>query len=556
MMEENLENKASFNEFRRWLERTKGDKYHEKLVEIKDNPDEISDAFNGKLTLTSSGLLGLIGPGTNRINKYVIRRTTQGISDYLKTEHKPVSVVIGYDSRRGSRYFAYEAASVLRGNLIKPYLFRELVPSSLLSYAVKYLECDLGIMITASQNHKIYNGYRVYNSEGYLISEETAAEMQKEIDKNDYFAPDIFMDNKSGIYQVDDQVARDFCDRIASSVKLPDPTIYDGFRVIYSPLYGAGKACFTDVMRRLGIRYELVSDQADPDKEFPTCPVPNPEKIMAYNESFKWLDDHGGDIIITHDADAGRAGCAIEHDGMRTVLTGNQTGLLLLDYLCHTRPPREGQVMIKSIAASPLAVKIAEKNGLKVVTSVTGFRNAGSIIDSLEKEGKGDDFYFAFEESDGYLIDPFIKDKDGISAALYICEMAAFHKKRGKNLIERLYELYNEYGICVDKTRNYFFSGASGIKTISSIMNYFRNNVTQTIGGRNIVKKTDYMAAEDGPAVDCVEFDLDDSSKLIIKPSDTEAIMKIYSFETCDFTEVEKDIADIVDRFKSVMKDN
>ncbi|MBR3146656.1 MAG: phospho-sugar mutase [Eubacterium sp.] len=555
-MEENPENKASFNEFRRWLERTKGDKYHEKLVEIKDNPDEITDAFTGKLTLTASGLLGLIGPGTNRINKYVIRRTTQGISDYLKREHKPVSVVIGYDSRRGSRYFAYEAASVLRGNLIKPYLFRELVPASLLSYAVKYLECDLGIMITASQNHKIYNGYRVYNSEGYLISEETAAEMQKEIDKNDYFAPDIFMDNKSGIYQVDDQVARDFCDRIVSSVKLPDPALYDGFRVIYSPLYGAGKACFTDVMRKSGIRYELVSNQADPDKEFPTCPVPNPEKIMSYNESFKWLDEHGGDIIITHDADAGRAGCAIEHDGMRTVLTGNQTGLLLLDYLCHIRPPKEGQIMIKSIAASPLAVKIAEKNGLKVITSVTGFRNAGSIIDSLEKEGRGDDFYFALEESDGYLIDPFIKDKDGISAALYICEMAAFHKKRGKNLIERLYELYNEYGICVDKTRNYFFSGASGIKTISSIMNYFRTSVTQTIGGRNIVKKTDYMTAETGPAVDCVEFDLDDSSKLIIKPSDTDAIMKIYSFETCDFTEVEKDIADIIDRFKSVMKDN
>ena len=552
-MEENAVNKASFDEFRRWLERTKGDKYHEKLVDIKDNPDEIADAFSRKLELTSSGLLALIGPGTNRINKYVVRRTMQGISDYLKTEHKPVSVVIGYDSRRGSRYFAYEAAAVFRGNLIKPYLFKDCVPSSVLSYAIRELGCDLGIMITASHNHKIYNGLRVYNSEGYLISDEKAAAMQAEIDKNDYFAPDIFMDNKSGIYQVDEDIIHGFCDKAASVKSQEDVALFDDFKVIYSPLYGAGKACMTEVFDKAGVKYELVADQAEPNTDFPTCPVPNPEKIMAYNESFRWLDEHGGDIIITTDADAGRVGCAIEHDGMRTVLTGNQTGLLLLDYLCHIRPPKAGQVMVKGIASSPLATKIAEKSGLTVKTSLTGFRYTGEVIAELEND---EDLYFAFEENNCYLVDPFVREKDAISAALIIAEMAAFHKKRGKNLIERLYELYNEYGICVDKTRNYFFSGASGEKTIDSIMSYFRTNINQTIGGRKIIKKTDYMLSEDLPKSNCVEFDLDDSSKLIIRPSESDYIMKIYSFETCDFSEVEKDIADIVDRFKSVMKDS
>ncbi len=555
-MDDKAVRKHAYAEFRRWLEKTKDDPYHEKLIDIKDNPDEITDAFSREISFGTSGIRGLIGPGTNRINKFVVRRISQGISDYMKSAHKPVSVVIGYDSRRGSRYFAYEAASVFRGNLIKPYLFKDIVPVSLLSYAIKYLGCDLGIMITASHNPKIYNGYKVYGAEGHQISDDMIRDIQKEISRNDYFGDDIFMDNKSGIYQADENIQKEFTDKIAELSTLEDKSVLKDFKAIYTPLHGAGIECFKQVFDKVGIHYEAVPSQAVPDKEFPTCPVPNPEKIMAYNESFKWLDDHGGDIIIATDPDADRVGCAIKHDGMRTVLTGNQIGILLLDYLCHIKPPRPGQIMIKSIASSPLAAKIAERNGLKVMDTLSGFRHIGEILDDLTATGKIDDFYFAFEESDGYLVDPFIEEKDGISAALYICEMAAFHKSRGKNLIERLYELYNEYGICVDKTRNYFFSGAAGDRTIASIMDFFRTNVNQSIGGRKIVKKTDHLASEGSMKADCVEFDLDDSSKLIIRPSGTEPIIKIYSFETCDFTDVEKDIADIVDRFKTVMKNN
>ncbi len=555
-MDEKAVRKHAYSEFRHWLECTKGDKYHEKLVDIKDNPDEITDAFYRDISFGSSGVRGLIGPGTNRINKYVVRRITQGICDYLKTSHKPVTVVIGYDSRRGSRYFAYEAASVFRGNLIKPYLFKDIVPVSLLSYAIKELGCDLGVMITASHNPKIYNGYKVYSAEGHQISDDVIHDIQKEIVKNDYFGSDIFMDNKSGIYQADEDLLHKFTDKIASITTIEDKSIFKDFKAIYTPLHGAGIECFREVFDKVGVPYEVVPSQELPDKEFTTCPVPNPEKIMAYNESFKWLDGHGGDVIVATDPDSDRVGCAIEHDGMRTVLTGNQTGILLLDYLCHIKPPRPGQIMIKSIASSPLAAKIAERNGLKVLETLSGFRHIGEIMDDLNAAGKLDDFYFAFEESDGYLVDPFIEEKDGISAALYICEMAAFHKNMGKNLIERLYELYNEYGICVDKTRNYFFSGSAGERTIASIMDFFRNNVNQSIGGRKIVKKTDHLAASGNMKADCVEFDLDDNSKLIIRPSGTEPIIKIYSFETCDFSDVERDIADIVDKFKTVMKDN
>ena len=263
-----------------------------------------------------------------------------------------------------------------------------------------------------------------------------------------------------------------------------------------------------------------------------------------------------GDIIIANDPSGARVGCAIKHDGMRTVLTGNQTGLLILDYLCHINPPVPGQLMISGIASSPLARKIAEKSGLTVRTTLSGLEYAGRVITELDNDDKANALYFAFEECDEYISYPFIRERDGISTALLICEMAAFHKAHGKNLIERQYELYNEYGICVDKTRNYFFSGTAGENTIASIMNFFRENVNQTIGGRNIIKKTDYSETNSGPRANCIEFDLDDGSKLIIRPSDTDSIIKIYSFETCDFSDVEKDIADIVDRFKSVTKVN
>ena len=554
-MEENDIKKAAFNEYRRWFERTKGDQYHEKLNEISSNEDEITDAFMREIPFRAEGLTGLIGPGTNRINKYVIRRVTQGISDYIKKEHKPISVVIGYDNRRGSKYFAFEAASVFRGNLIKPFLFGDVTPAPLLSYAVRSLGCDLGVMITAGHEPKIYNGYRLYNKDGYLISEEDAEGIRQAIDKIDYFAPDIFMDSNSGIFQADPGLNNDYVEEAVSYTTIEDKSTFDDFKVIYTPLHGTGGKCFADIMKKSGIKYETVSCQAEPDKEFPTCPVPNPEKIMAYNESFKWLDEHDGDIIIANDPACMRVGCAIKHDGMRTVLTGNQTGILLLDYLCHIKPPKQGQIMINGIASSPLARKIAEKNGLTVKTTMAGLEFAGEEITELEKDDKADELYFAFEECDEYITCPFVRERDGLSTALLIAEMAAFHKAHGKNLIDRLYELYNEYGICVDKTRNYFFSGIAGIQTIDSIMDHFRSGVNQTIGGRSILSKKDHLETE-GAAANCIEFDLDDGSKLIIRPSDTDSIIKIYSFETCDFSDVEKEIADIVDQFKSAAADN
>lgn len=555
-MIEAIERQHAIDEFKRWHSLTKGDKYHEKLVEIEHNEEEILDAFYKELDFGTSGIRGVIGPGTNRINKFVIRRATQGLANYLKKLHRPVSVVIGYDSRRGSRYFAFVAASVLRANLIKPYLFDELVPVPVVSYAIRELGCDAGIMITASHNPKIYNGYKVLNSEGHQITGDMPSEIMEEISKVDYFDEIPGLDAKGGIYRVDDQISESFCEKALACRSDLDEDVFHGFKAIYTPLHGAGLKYVTRVFDEAGIDHTVVKTQAEPDKEFRTCPVPNPEKIMAYNEGFKCLEREAGDIIIATDPDSDRVGCAIIHDDMRTVLTGNQIGLLLLDYLCHVRPPEKGQLVIRSIASSPLTNKICEKYGLEVKTTLSGFKYVGEIIAKLESDGKLDDFYFAFEESNSYLVSPFIREKDGVSAALLICEMAAFHKKRGKDLIERLYELYNEFGIYVDKTRNYFFNGRSGETTMNAIMDFFRTSVNQQIGGRNIVSKIDYLSETGLPKANCVELDLDDGSRIVIRPSGTEPVIKIYSFETCDFSEVETDIAEIVDRYKSVIKED
>ena len=546
----------AFNEFKRWLSLTSGDRYHEKLVELDGNNEEIEDAFYRDLTFGTSGIRGLLGPGTNRINKFVVRRATQGVANYLKKERRPISVVIGYDSRRGSKFFAYEAAAVLRKNLIKPYLFDSITPVSVLSYAIRELGCDLGIMITASHNPKIYNGYKVYGKEGHQIIGEIVNDIAKEIEAVDYFDVKLSSEDKTGIYKVPSDIGASFIDKVCSLRTNTGPEAFEDLKVVYSPLHGAGKEYVSAVFERCGIDYDLVPSQAEPDKEFKTCPVPNPEKIMSYDESFKYMDDHGGDIIITTDPDSDRVGCAIKHDGVKTVLTGNQIGLLLLDYLCHVKPPREGQIVVRSIASSPLSNKIADKYGLDVITTLTGFKYVGDILVKLTEDDRLDDFYFAFEESNSYMVSPFVMEKDGVSSALIICEMAAYHKKRGKNLIERIYELYNEYGIYVDKTRNYFFSGPQGEDIMKGIMDFFRTNVNQTIGSRSILKKIDYLSDTGLPPADVVEYDLDDGSKLLIRPSGTEPVIKIYSFETCDFSEVEKDIADIVDRYKSVIKDN
>lgn len=537
-------------EYIRWSEQIReGDEYYEEYRALVDNPEELTDSFYCHLTFGTSGMRGLLGPGPNRINGIVIRRASAGLANYMNHRFRSPSAVISYDSRAGSAYYARETARVLNGSGIRTWIFRELTPVSCLSYAIRTLKCDMGVMITASHNPKIYNGYKVYNSEGYQIVGEEPESILNEIEKIDFF--DAIPYNDDGVLTVDPEIGKDFVRSITALSTRIEPDRLNQLKTIYTPLNGAGRKYVRQVFQSIGYKnFEIVRTQEYPDENFPTCPQPNPEKILAFNEAFRRADIAGGDLLIATDPDSDRVGAALYHEGMRTLLTGNQLGVLLLDYLCHIRPPRPGQIVAKSIVTSPLGERIAERYGMKVVNTLTGFKYIGDLIRRLREEGRPKDFYFGFEESNGYLLSPFISEKDGVSSAMLIVEMAAFHKSYGKDPVDRLNELYEEYGICVDKIRNYYFQGVRGRIAMEKIMEYFRGEIGDSIGGRRILRKIDYMEDTGLPRADVVQFWLENGSTLAIRPSGTESKMKIYSFETEDFTSVEREIIRIIEKYR------
>lgn len=541
------------SEYRRWLEQSEGDiQLQQELKQLADNEEERIDSFYTDLRFGTSGIRGIIGAGTNRMNEYVVRRTTQGLADYLNAHCKKPSIVIAYDSRKKSKIFALETARTLRGNDIEVFLFPEIAPVSLLSYAIGRLHCSMGIMITASHNPKIFNGYKVYNQNGYQIVGEEAEQISEAIDQLDYF--EGIKVSEEGISCVDQQVCDDFIAKIASfSLLSSQRDILNKLSVVYTPLNGAGNRYVRQVLSDIGFEnLTMVPAQENPDENFATCPTPNPEKITAYTESFKILDQIGGDVIIATDPDSDRVGLCLLYDDMKVLLTGNQLGILIFDYLCQMRKPLPGQVVIKSIVSTPLIEKMAEKYGLQVINTLTGFKYIGELITALSDQGQEEAYFFGFEESNGYLVDPFIRDKDGVSSAMIAVEMAAYHKAQGKNLIERLLEIYEEFGTCRDKTRNYFFEGPYGAMAMKSLMNHFRREIDESIGGRRILKKKDYMKATGLPKADVVEFILEGGARFIIRPSGTEAKIKVYLFETENNTKLEKAIENIVETYKEI----
>lgn len=541
------------SEYRRWLEKSEGDiQLQQELKQLADNEEERIDSFYTDLRFGTSGIRGIIGAGTNRMNEYVVRRTTQGLADYLNAHCKDPSIVIAYDSRKKSKVFALETARTLRGNDIEVFLFPEIAPVSLLSYAIGRLHCSMGIMITASHNPKIFNGYKVYNQNGYQIVGEEAEQISEAIDQLDYF--EGIKVSEEGISCVDQQVCDDFIAKIASfSLLSSQRDILNKLSVVYTPLNGAGNRYVRQVLSDIGFEnLTMVPAQENPDENFATCPTPNPEKITAYTESFKILDQIRGDVIIATDPDSDRVGLCLLYDDMKVLLTGNQLGILIFDYLCQMRKPLPGQVVIKSIVSTPLIEKMAEKYGLQVINTLTGFKYIGELITALSDQGQEEAYFFGFEESNGYLVDPFIRDKDGVSSAMIAVEMAAYHKAQGKNLIERLLEIYEEFGTCRDKTRNYFFEGPYGAMAMKSLMNHFRREIDESIGGRRILKKKDYMKATGLPKADVVEFILEGGARFIIRPSGTEAKIKVYLFETENNTKLEKAIENIVETYKEI----
>jgi len=537
-------------EYERWLKETSDDLYmqHE-LAALKGNKEEIANCFCTELPFGTSGIRGIMGPGPGRLNIYVIKKITQGFANYLKTLKRPISVVIAYDGRRFSKVFAEETAAVLSGNGVKTFIFDTITPVPVLSYSISKLECDYGIVITASHNACIFNGYKIYNADGFQLVPSETELISQEIDKCDYFSG--IKRKPEEVIVIDDSIHNEYLGdalRITGTLVKNSPP---ALKIVYTPLNGAGNTLTRKLLDGLGFpNVYIVPSQENQDENFTTCKAPNPERLSAYNEAFKVLDETGSDIIIATDPDSDRVGAALIHNGTKRLLTGNQLGILMLDHLVEERPPKGSQSCYRSIVSSPLFDRLAESSGLTVKTTLTGFKYIGEAIANMMHQGSEDEFYFAFEDSNGFLISPFIRDKDGITSAAVIAAMAAKQKARGLDLIDHLEEIYADYGLLIDRSRSFTFEGIKGQETMNEIMEYIRG-LDENIGQLYIEEKTDYLYEDTGlPAADVVRFDMDDGSTLIIRPSGTEPKVKVYMFLSDPMSPIDKEIVKIFEQFK------
>ena len=545
--------KTVLEEYKIWCDNTKDDEYMQReLTRLENSPEELLECFGGDLGFGTSGIRGLLGPGPRRINSYVIARATQGLADYILKQKNTGAgkVVIAYDTRLFSKEFAEETAKVLSGNNIDAYLFSEVTPVPVLSYSIGELDCDYGIMITASHNAGIFNGYKVYNRYGYQIVGREPKEILEHISDHGFF--DGINRNNDKIHILDDVIKESFISKV-KSITWPfvPKDEASNLNVVYTPLNGTGNNYMGRVLADAGFsEVNMVTGQQDPDPKFTTCKNPNPEKLSAYNEAFRVLDQVNGDIIIATDPDSDRVGVALIHDETKINLTGNQIALLMLDYLCSVNPPKPGDVCLRSIVTTPLIDRVAESYGLDVITTLIGFKYIGNEIQHLI-DANNDGFYFGTEESNGFLIDSFVKDKDAISSAVIIASMAAKYKAKGQDLIDHLNEIYGDYGALIDRSRSFTFQGLSGQETMEQIMNHLRNDVNEQIGDLYIEDKTDYLKDDTGlPKADIIRFDMDDGSTAIIRPSGTEPKIKVYMFLTDPVSPIDKGITEIMDGYK------
>ena len=536
-------------EYERWLEHTEGD-----VLEELRRMDEtqIEDAFYRDLAFGTGGLRGVIGAGTNRMNVYVVAKASQGLADYLGAG---ASVVIGYDSRIKSDTFARAAAGVFAANGITVYFWPELLPVPTVSFAVRRLGASAGVMITASHNPSKYNGYKVYGPDGCQITTEAADTILSEIR-----ALDVFTDVKSMAFEdgvqtgwiryIEEDVLTAFIEEVKAQSVLFGDEIDRDVAIVYSPLNGTGLKPVTRVLKESGFTsITVVEEQRKPDGRFPTCPYPNPEIREAMELGLRYAARLNADLLLATDPDCDRCGIAVRNaDGEYQLLSGNEVGLLLLDYICAQRV-RHGRmpvhpVFVKTIVTMDLAEKIAAHYGVETVNVLTGFKFIGEVIGRLERDGREGDYIFGFEESYGYLTGTYVRDKDGVDAAFMICEMFAFYKTQGISLLEKLNELYGTYGYCLNTLHSYEFEGSAGMQKMQKIMAVFHRGLEQ-IGGRRILRTEDYSKGLKGlPASDVLKFFLEKGS-VVIRPSGTEPKLKMYisitaqDRETAEKTEAE-----------------
>ena len=521
-------------------------------AELKDMDEvAIEDAFYRDLVFGTGGLRGIIGAGTNRLNVYVVSKASQGLANYLLSTSARPSVVIGYDSRIKSDLFARVAAGVFAANGIHVHFWPQLLPVSTVSYAIRYLGASAGVMITASHNPSKYNGYKVYGSDGCQITSETASAILTYISSLDIFKDVKRVDfdyavDKGNIDYIDSSVFTCFIEEVKKQSVLFGDYIDRNVTIVYSPLNGTGLIPILRILEESGYtNITVVEEQRKPDGNFPTCPYPNPEIREAMELGIQYCEKIGADLLLATDPDCDRCGIAVKEKSGYQLFSGNEVGLLMLDYICAQRAKHQRMpvhpIFIKTIVTTDLAEKIAEHYGVETINVLTGFKFIGEVIGKMEAEGHEDDYICGFEESYGYLTGSYVRDKDAVNAVFMICEMFAFYKTRGISLSEKLNELYETYGYCMNTLHSYEFPGSAGMTKMAEIMKGFHSGLNE-IAGMKVNRTDDYLIGlKDLPRADVMKF-FTDSGSVVVRPSGTEPKLKIYISVNAEDRTIAEDI--------------
>lgn len=548
-------------EYIRWLERADASLMPE-LETFASNPQALEDAFWRDLSFGTGGLRGTMGAGTNRMNVHTVAQATQGLAEYLNARYSDPKVAIAHDSRHNGVEFSRVTAEVLAGNGIHVDLYPRLEPTPALSFAVRYLKCSAGVCVTASHNPREYNGYKVYDEDGCQITTEAARDIQAAIDAVDVFDDVKRIDfdeavEKGLVSWIGEECLDSFVDAVMcqSCDLAPDVPL----KVVYTPLNGTGLELVSRTLERIGnVDVRVVPEQMVPDGDFPTCPYPNPEIKEALQKGLEFCETEQPDLLLATDPDADRCGIAVRHDGQYRLLTGNQVGVLLTDYLVGAykaeRKSLEDTVVVTTVVSSAMADALAEEYGFELRRTLTGFKFIGEQIGLLVKAGQADRFMFGFEESYGYLRGSYVRDKDAVVASMLICQMARYHKSFGRDLVEVLEGLYQKFGYYRSRLISVAFPGESGVRDMQLLMGTLRKTSPVEMAGLKVIKMKDYLfglsmpmmnAGEDEPQVlpksNVLEFDFEGGSKLIVRPSGTEPKCKAY-LTSCAKTASEADL--------------
>ena len=524
---------------------------NKELCDIEGDEDAIKERFAVALKFGTAGLRGVLGAGTNRMNIYVVRQATQGVADWVKTQGGTQIVAISYDSRLKGWTFAKEAASVLAANGIHVRLYDELNPVPALSFATRYYQANAGIMLTASHNPAQYNGYKAYGPDGCQMTDDAAAVVYASIQRTDVLTGAKHMSFAEAVSRglisfVGDDCKKAFFEAIEARQVRPGLAKTSGLKLVYSPLNGTGLIPVTRVLKDIGITdITIVPEQEYPNGYFTTCSYPNPEIFEALEKGLELAKKDGADLMLATDPDADRVGIAMKcPDGSYELVTGNEMGVLLLDYIAAGRKEKgtmpQNPVAVMSIVSTPLADKVAAHYGVELRHVLTGFKWIGDQIARLEKDGEEDRFIFGFEESYGYLAGSYVRDKDAVIASMLICEMAAYYRSIGSSIKQRLEEIYKEYGRYFNQVDAFSFPGLSGMDKMAGIMENFRKNPPKDFVGKKVVKIVDYAEPEKTglPKANVLIYTLDDGATIVVRPSGTEPKIKTY------FTTLGKDLAE------------